>query len=165
MPSRSLSLESGLPSVDALSDAWGEHLAHGHPTRPDWFVTLTYKGDIGEWGCIQRFKQFVKRVRHLIGHQPTFVRVTESHRNRPTPHHHCLFYDCRDRDGVEPNRQELEDYCWNSFGKVQVQRYDPTRDAAGYLAKYVTKGDGLQLSLSFSRDWGKEKERAPMLDL
>lgn len=166
MPSSTLPFQS-LPAFGSVSDlvkAWGHLLRFGHG-RPDWFVTLTFRDNLGEWGCLRRFRKFVKHVRHLVKHQPDFVVVTESHRDRPTPHFHGLFYDCRDRDGQEPNRKALQEWCWDSFGKVQVLRYDPALDAADYLAKYVTKGDGLQLSISFSRDWGKTKGAQPMLDL
>lgn len=118
---------------------------------------MTLADDVGDWGGVRRFGDFCHELRQRLGHRAEFVRVTERHKDRPTPHYHCLFWGCRDKDGAEPNRLDLVDWCWEHIGKAEVERYDPARGAAHYAVKYVSK-DAHELRVDFSRNWGHEQE-------
>ena len=141
-------------SRESLVDAWGDFFLTGNGCPPDWWVTVTLADDCGDWGGVRRFGAFCAELRRRLGHRAEWVRVTEHHKHRLTPHYHCLMWDCRDCDGIEPGRVDLQNWTWDSIGKTTIERFDPALGAPYYAAKYVSK-DAHELRVDFSRNWGR----------
>jgi hypothetical protein len=107
----------------------------------DWYVTLTFRNDIGEYYARENFQRFHKEIRHRNGYRPEFVRVTE-YQQRGVPHYHSLMLNV---GGLR--RMDMVDWCYNQFGISRIFPYDRDRGASYYLGKYILKGNGdIQLS-------------------
>lgn len=120
---------------------WGSFLA-SFPW--DWFVTLTFRGEVGEWGAERKFRKLVRQMRHDAGHRVEWFRVTEWHKFRNVPHYHALFTDCK-----QLRRLRYVDWWWGQgFGTARVSPYDKQLGAGCYLGKYLLKQDS---DLSVSR--------------
>lgn len=110
----------------------------------DWFVTLTFRGIIGEWGAERKFRRLVRQMRYDCGHRVEWFRVTEWHKFRNVPHYHALFTDCK-----QLRRMRYVDWWWGQgFGSARVFDYDKRLGAGHYLGKYLEKQDS---DLSVSR--------------
>lgn len=134
------SLLSESPPKVVPAAAWGTYIER-FPW--DWFVTLTFRGFVGEWGAERKFRRLVRKMRNDAGHRVEWVRVTEWHKFRNVPHYHALFLDCG-----QLRRMEYVDWWWgNGFGSARVVAYDTQLGAGHYLGKYLTK-EASDLSLS-----------------
>lgn len=110
----------------------------------DWFVTLTFRGTVGEWGAERKFRRLVRTMRHDCGHRVEWFRVTEWHKFRNVPHYHALFTDCK-----QLRRMRYVDWWWGQgFGTARIFPYDKRLGAGQYLGKYLMKQDS---DLSASR--------------
>ena len=110
----------------------------------DWFVTLTFRGTVGEWGAERKFRRLIQRMRHDCGHRVEWFRVTEWHKFRNIPHYHALFTDCK-----QLRRMRYVDWWWGQgFGTARIFEYDKRLGAGHYLGKYLMKQDS---DLSASR--------------
>lgn len=131
----------GCPFPDALTElrrSWGRY-----PWQ--WYVTLTFRGRVGEARANVALWRWLRDIRKSLGHRPEFVAVTELQR-RGVAHFHLLML------GVESLlRLKFKDR-WERNGYARVVAYDSRLGAAGYLGKYLLKDAGaVQVSRSLGR--------------
>lgn len=110
-----------------------------------WYVTLTFRGRVGEARANAALWRWLRGVRKSLGHRPEFVAVTELQR-RGVAHFHLLML------GVGGLRRLTFKDKWERNGHARVVAYDSRRGAAGYLGKYLSKDAGnFQVSRSLGR--------------
>ncbi len=115
-----------------IRESWGNFLKEKF--NFDWYVTLTFKDNVGEWGADRNFRRFVRELRHRAGHRVEFLRTTEWQKQRNVPHYHLLMGNCS-----EIHRMEMVEWCKNNFGYSRILPYDRNLNASYYIGKYVTK--------------------------
>jgi hypothetical protein len=123
------------------AESWGAYIE----TFPwEWFVTLTFRGYIGEWGAERKFRRLVQQMRHDAGHRVEWLRVTEWHKFRNVPHYHALMLDVK-----QLRRMRYVDWWWgHGYGNARFIEYDTRLGAGHYLGKYLSKQNS---DLSVSR--------------
>jgi len=113
----------------------------------DWYTTHTFKADyVSPRQADRAWYSWFNGLRvsakakgytpSLYGDTaPFYFRVAE-YQDRGTLHYHALI------GGVGDIRRLLFKDMWELNGFARVEQYDPIRGAAGYVAKYLTKGSG-----------------------
>lgn len=135
LPCQAERVSQGTSSKAPLDASWGAFLA----LFPwEWFVTLTFRGPIGEWGAERKFKRLVYRIRQDCGHRSEWFRVTEWHKFRRVPHYHALMLDLA---GAR-RRMRYVDWWWGQgYGTARVLKYNKRLGAGQYLGKYLVKAE------------------------
>jgi len=111
-----------------------------------WWVTITFRDDVGSYTAWRRAKQFITylerggrekgRRRRSVG---AFValevhRWSRNSQDTLTPHLHMLI------DGVaDLRRDEAWKFTFERNGRSRIEPYDKTRGAAYYITKYIAK--------------------------
>lgn len=128
-------------SADA-TDAFGVHLTR-FPWQ--WYVTLTFRNEVGEQAANSALWQFNRTIRKAQGFAPGFIWVTERQR-RDVPHFHGLMLNVGNL-----RRLDAKD-AWECNGYARVEPYDPMRGANYYIGKYLFKSSGaVQVSRNLTR--------------
>jgi hypothetical protein len=117
--------------------------------RPKWRVamlTLTYRPDVS-WspgqvsGCMRGIRQWLKRRNVQVRH----VWVQEFTK-KGRPHYHILLWLPLGLTLPKPDKQG-----WWPYGMTKIEW---AKNAVGYIAKYASKGDSLQLPAKGARMHG-----------
>ena len=99
-----------------------------------WYVTQTFRADyVSPKEADRHYYAWLNTLRTVA--EPFYFRVTE-YQDRGTLHFHSLI------GGVGDTRRLLFKDFWELHGYARVEKYDPVRGAASYVAKYLTKSEG-----------------------
>jgi len=113
----------------------------------DWYTTHTFKADfVSSKEADRHWYSWFNSLRMAAkarGYTPSvwgrlapfYFRVTE-YQDRGTLHYHSLI------GGVGDIRRLLFKDFWELNGYARVEKYDPIRGAASYVAKYLNKDNG-----------------------
>jgi hypothetical protein len=117
-----------------LSDAWGEFLG-GYPW--DWFVTLTFVGDVKTFTAHNRCNAWLRSLEWATGHPIFWFRGDECGNRFGKFHMHLLI----------GNVAHLHRFTWMKRwelrnGWARIFEFNPALGASYYVAKYVTKQFG-----------------------
>jgi hypothetical protein len=125
-----------------LSDSFGEFLAEFHW---DWFVTLTFADDVKTFTAHRRCEAWLKSLEKAAGQPISWFRGDEYGEKFGKLHIHMLIGNVaglhrftwmeRWKEWVPKDRE-------NRNGFARIFPFDPTKGAAFYVAKYVTKQFG-----------------------
>ncbi len=141
-------MQSDRDEKSNVQQAWGQWLSELYPWQ--WFVTLTFRDPPpgstwtrpGWTYAKKAWRAFVDRVSPEVG-ELAWVRVFEIQKGRGVPHIHALV------GGLEKKRYaDLGTWYWKICGMCRILEYDPSKDAAYYLAKYLVKD---QVDIEFSQ--------------
>jgi hypothetical protein len=137
-----------------LSDAWGEFLG-GYPW--DWFVTLTFAGDIKTFTAHNRCGTWLRSLGKAAGHPITWFRGDECGNKFGKFNMHLLI----------GNVAHLHRFTWMRRWEVRngwarIFEFNPALGASYYVAKYVTKQFG---EWDLSDNIGASKIQQPILPL
>jgi hypothetical protein len=137
-----------------LSDAWGVFLG---PYHWDWFVTLTFAGDVKTFTARNRCNAWLRSLECAAGQPIFWFRGDECGNRFGKFHMHLLI----------GNVAHLHRFSWMKRwelrnGWARIFKFDPTLGASYYVAKYVTKQFG-EWELSDNLD--AFKIRQPVLPL
>ncbi len=119
------------------SKAFGEFLSI---PQWEWYTTHTFAGEfmspkLGDKHYYAWMKSLELAANARGMPRPFYFRVTELQK-REVIHYHSLI------GGVGDIRRLLFKDFWELNGFARIEKYDPVRGAAGYVAKYLTKDDG-----------------------
>ena len=114
-----------------LSDAWGEFLGR-YPW--DWFVTLTFAGDVKTFTAHNRGNAWLRSLERAAGHPIAWFRGDECGNKFGKFHMHLLI----------ANVAHLHRFTWMKRwearnGWARIYEFNPALGASYYVAKYVTK--------------------------
>lgn len=114
-----------------LSDSLGEFLAGFYW---DWFVTLTFEGDVKTFTARNRCEAWLKRLEKAAGQPISWFRADEYGEKFGRFHFHLLI----------GNVAALHRFTWMERWKARngiarILPFDPTQGAAFYVSKYVAK--------------------------
>jgi len=117
-----------------LANAWGEFLSR-FPW--DWFLTLTFAEPVGSFRAHRLFGKFALDIEKAAGRPIGWFRGDEFGSQGGRFHMHALMLNTRDLVRM----QWLNE--WNDrAGWARILPFDPTKGAAFYCSKYVTKEIG-----------------------
>jgi hypothetical protein len=114
-----------------LNDAWGDFLSQ---YRWDWFVTLTFEGDVKSFTAHRRCERWLRDLERAAGMPIFWFRADEYGELNGKFHMHLLV----------GNVAHLGRFAWMNRwqkhnGFARNFPYDPAKGASFYVAKYVTK--------------------------
>lgn len=117
-----------------LSDAWGDFLSQ---YRWDWFVTLTFEGDVKTFTAHRRCNVWLRSLEKAAGQPIAWFRGDEFGEKFGKFHMHLLI----------ANVAHLHRFTWmkqwkDRNGFARIFEFDPSKGATYYIAKYVTKQFG-----------------------
>jgi hypothetical protein len=137
-----------------LSDALGSFLAEFHW---DWFVTLTFEGDVKTFTAHHRCTAWLRSLEKAAGQPIAWFRGDEYGEKFGKFHMHLLI----------ANVAHLHRFTWmerwrERNGIARIFEFDPSRGAAYYVGKYVTKQFG---DWDFSSNLAAFRIQQPVLSL
>lgn len=117
-----------------LAEAWGEFLS-GYPW--DWFLTLTFREPVVSFRAHRLFERFAKDLEKAAGIPIAWFRADEFGPRGGRLHLHALILNV----GHLRRLSWMDE--WNRrAGYARILPFDPSKGAAYYCAKYVTKAFG-----------------------
>ncbi|MEO5925708.1 MAG: hypothetical protein ABIR70_17960 [Bryobacteraceae bacterium] len=117
-----------------LAEAWGSFLA-GYPW--DWFLTLTFREPAGTFRAHRLFQRFAADVEKAANVSTGWFRADECGNVNGRLHMHALMLNV----GHLPRLYWMNE--WDKrAGFARILPFDPSKGAAFYCSKYVTKDLG-----------------------
>jgi hypothetical protein len=117
-----------------LVKAWGEFLSQ---FSWDWFVTLTFREEVGSFRAHRLFGYFVRDLEKAAGHPIFWFRADEIGPHGGRFHIHALIGNV-----AHLRRMTWVDGWDRLAGWARILPFDSKRGAAYYTAKYVAKQSG-----------------------
>ncbi len=114
-----------------LREAWGQFLS-GFPW--DWFVTLTFREEIGSYRAHRLFESFIRALEKAAGIPLFWFRVDEIGGRTGRFHIHALIGNV-----AHLRRMTWVDWWDRVAGYARILPFEAKRGAAYYCAKYLTK--------------------------
>lgn len=124
--------------IDSVnSNAWVYKEYKDNPYIPK-FLTLTTQSTADQYhNQMQRVSDFIKKINHHIGHNLAYSAVAELTKETKLIHFHVVLYNCPFIPQAFLQKQ------WGHI--VDIRKIDRVRNVGRYMAKYMTKQQGLHL--------------------
>lgn len=106
----------------------------------EYFCTGTFAYNIQQNGVIEKAKEYFRNLSRRLQHPIPRYWVVEPHKNIDRYHIHFLLSGIK---SINENIEQVLYYQWRKIsggGRFSSVEYDSSRDGAGYVSKYLTKG-------------------------